>query len=69
MRERPARIRGALQSVAIGWIIQSLGRLRDVDWFLAGRPYAIWLAVIVTVASVLAYLPASRRALSETVRE
>ncbi len=63
------KIKMILQSVAIGWIIQSLGRLRDVDWFLAGRPYAIWLAVIVTVASVLAYLPASRHALSETVRE
>ena len=57
------------QSITVGWILQSIGRLRDVEWFLAGRTAMIWVAVGVTAVSVLAYLPASRDALMETARE
>jgi CDP-diacylglycerol--glycerol-3-phosphate 3-phosphatidyltransferase len=62
------KIKMFLQCITVGWIILSVGRLRDVGWVLAGRPLAIWAAVLFTAASVVAYLAASRQALGERSR-
>ncbi|MFQ5502284.1 MAG: CDP-diacylglycerol--glycerol-3-phosphate 3-phosphatidyltransferase [Phycisphaerae bacterium] len=63
------KIKMVLQSVTVGWIIASVGRLRDVEIIREGRPYLIWLMVVFTAVSVGAYLVASREALSEQSRE
>ncbi len=63
------KIKMVLQSITVGWIIASVGRLRDVEIIREGRPYLIWLMVAFTAASVGAYLVASREALSEQSRE
>ncbi len=58
-----------VQCIAVGWIILSVGRLNNVDWVLTGRPIVIWLMVLFTAASVVAYLVASREALAEQSRD
>ncbi len=63
------KLKMILQSVAVGWIIASAGRLRDVGWVMAGRPVVIWATVIFTTASVVAYLFASREALADRSRD
>jgi len=57
-----------LQSICVAWIIASVGRLRDVDWVMAMRPWLIWAVVLFTAVSVVAYLFASREALAEQSR-
>jgi CDP-diacylglycerol--glycerol-3-phosphate 3-phosphatidyltransferase len=57
-----------LQSICVAWIIASVGRLHDVGWIMAGRPWLIWVVVLFTAASVVAYLFASREALAEQSR-
>lgn len=57
-----------LQSITVGWLIMSVGRLRDVEWVMEGRPIVIWVMVLFTAASVVAYLFASREALAEQSR-
>lgn len=59
------KIKMLLQSISIGWILTSLGRLRGIEWVLTGRTIVIWSMVIFTALSVIAYLYASREALSE----
>ena len=63
------KIKMILQSICVGWIIASVGRLQDVGWIREGRPVMIWTMVIFTAASVVAYLVASREALAEQSRE
>lgn len=58
-----------VQSITVGWIIASLGALRDVNWVMMLRPVMIWIAVGVTVMSAVGYLPASRKALAEPGRD
>ncbi|MBN2559640.1 MAG: CDP-diacylglycerol--glycerol-3-phosphate 3-phosphatidyltransferase [Phycisphaerae bacterium] len=65
---RWGKIKMVLQSITAGWIIASVGRLRDVEWVMAGRPVLVWAMVLFTAASVVAYLVASREALSEQSR-
>ncbi len=57
-----------LQSITLGWLVMSVGRLRDIDWVMAGRPVAIWVTIGFTGLSVVAYLSASREALLEQSR-
>jgi len=57
------------QSTTVGWVIMSVGRWRDVDWIRVGRPIIIWAMLALTVASVVAYLFASREALAERSRD
>lgn len=63
------KIKMLLQSVTIGWILTSLGRLSDIGWVLRGRTILIYVTVIFTVISVGAYLVASKDALSERSRD
>lgn len=62
------KIKMFLQCIALGWIILSVGRLHEVGWVMAGRPIMIWIMVLFTAASVVAYLIASREALGERKR-
>jgi len=62
------KIKMVIQSFTIAYIIQSLGGLSHVGWFVQLRPYVIWFTVIATAVSVIAYLSASRAALSEQAR-
>ncbi|HVP11979.1 MAG TPA: CDP-diacylglycerol--glycerol-3-phosphate 3-phosphatidyltransferase [Phycisphaerae bacterium] len=57
-----------LQSITVGWLIASVGRLRGIEWVMEGRPIVIWVMVLFTAASVVAYLFASREALAEQAR-
>jgi CDP-diacylglycerol--glycerol-3-phosphate 3-phosphatidyltransferase len=57
-----------VQSVTVPTILKSLGPWREVPAFLALRNVLIWLTVAVTALSVIAYLSASREALSERAR-
>ena len=57
------------QSITVGWVIASVGRLQDVGWIRDGRPIMIWAMLALTVASVVAYLVASREALAERSRD
>jgi len=59
------KIKMLLQSITVGWVLTSLGRLRGIEWVLTGRTIVIWLMVGFTAISVIAYLLASRKALSE----
>jgi CDP-diacylglycerol--glycerol-3-phosphate 3-phosphatidyltransferase len=63
------KIKMVTQSVAVGWVIMSVGSWGDVGWIRDGRPVMIWVTLAVTVASVVAYLFASREALAERSRE
>ena len=62
------KIKMLLQSVTIGWILTSLGRLADIGWVIEGRQILIWVTTLFTAASVVAYLWASRDALAEQAR-
>lgn len=62
------KIKMILQCITLGWILLSLGRGRDIEWFVACRPFLIWAMILFTAASVIAYLFASREALSEQSR-
>lgn len=62
------KVKMILQSITIGWILMSVGRLRDVGWIMTGRPIVIWIMVSFTAVSVVAYLAASRQELSERSR-
>lgn len=62
------KIKMLLQSVTIGWILTSLGRLEGIEWVIQGRQIMIWSTTLFTAASVVAYLLASRDALSEQAR-
>lgn len=57
-----------VQSITVGWLIMSVGRLRDVDWIMNWRGTALWVTVGFTALSVIAYLSASRDALMEQSR-
>jgi len=57
-----------IQSCTIPLIIKSVGGWRDVAWIMTWRTIMIWLTVVVTAASVVAYLAASREALAERAR-
>lgn len=59
------KIKMLLQSITVGWVLTSLGRLRDIEWVLTGRTILIWVMVGFTAISVIAYLMASRKALAE----
>ncbi len=63
------KIKMILQCVTLGAILASLGWLRDAAWLQSIRPYMIWLTVLFTAASVVAYLMASRDVLAEQSRE
>ena len=63
------KIKMLLQSITVGWIVMSVGRLRDVEWIMVGRPIMIRVMVLFTAVSVVAYLLASREALAEQSRE
>ena len=62
------KIKMLIQSITVGYILQSIGGLRHVGWVVALRPYVLWLTVLATAVSVYAYLLASREALSEQSR-
>jgi CDP-diacylglycerol--glycerol-3-phosphate 3-phosphatidyltransferase len=57
-----------LQSVTVGWLLLSVGRLRHVDWVMIGRPILIWAMVLFTAVSVGAYLVTSRDVLADRSR-
>jgi len=58
-----------VQCITVGWLILSVGRLSHVEWVIAGRPIVVWIMVLYTAASVIAYLFASREALAEQSRD
>ncbi|MCB9858235.1 MAG: CDP-diacylglycerol--glycerol-3-phosphate 3-phosphatidyltransferase [Phycisphaerales bacterium] len=62
------KIKMLLQSISIGWILTSLGRLSKYDWVIYWRGIVIYIMVFFTVVSVIAYLMASKDALSEQTR-
>jgi CDP-diacylglycerol--glycerol-3-phosphate 3-phosphatidyltransferase len=62
------KIKMVVQCIAVGWVILSIGRMRDVAWVMDVRPILIWAMVLFTAASVVAYLAASREALAEQSR-
>ncbi|HPF38848.1 MAG TPA: CDP-diacylglycerol--glycerol-3-phosphate 3-phosphatidyltransferase [Phycisphaerae bacterium] len=62
------KIKMLLQSITIGWILTSLGRLSDIGWVHQGRQILIHVMVFFTIVSVIAYLMASKDALSEQTR-
>jgi CDP-diacylglycerol--glycerol-3-phosphate 3-phosphatidyltransferase len=62
------KVKMVLQSITAGWLVMSVGRLRDVEWIMVGRPIMIWAMLLFTAASVVAYLAASREALGEQSR-
>lgn len=57
-----------VQCVTVPLIIQTVGRWRDVEWIMIWRTSMIWITVVVTTVSVVAYLAASREALAEQSR-
>ncbi len=57
-----------VQCVTVPLIIQTVGRWRGVEWVMVWRTSMIWITVIVTAVSVVAYLAASREALAEQSR-
>lgn len=57
-----------IQSCTIPIIIKTVGSWRDIAWVMTSRTVMIWLSVIVTALSVVAYLSASREVLSERSR-
>lgn len=63
------KIKMLIQSICLGWILQSMSGLRHLDWFVAGRVYVIYAMVIFTALSVVSYVLASRDALMEQSRE
>ncbi len=54
-----------VQCITIGWILVCLTRGHDSTTLMAMREWMIWLALIVTVASLLAYLIQARSILVE----
>ncbi len=62
------KVKMVLQSITVGWLVMSVGRLREVEWIMVGRPIMIWVMLLFTAASVVAYLAASREALAEQSR-
>jgi CDP-diacylglycerol--glycerol-3-phosphate 3-phosphatidyltransferase len=58
-----------VQCIAVGWLMLSVGRLHHVEWVTTGRPIVVWIMVLYTAASVIAYLFASREALAEQSRD
>ncbi len=62
------KIKMILQSICIGWVVMSVGRMRDLEWIVVGRPIMIYITVGFTALSVVAYLVASRDALMEQSR-
>lgn len=62
------KIKMLLQSITIGWILTSLGRLSEIGWVIQGRGILIYVTVFFTIVSVGAYLLASKDALSEQAR-
>ncbi len=63
------KIKMLLQSICLGWILQSLSGWRDWDIFVAARPYVVYVMVLFTALSAVSYLFASRDALAEQSRE
>ncbi|MFQ5430648.1 MAG: CDP-diacylglycerol--glycerol-3-phosphate 3-phosphatidyltransferase, partial [Phycisphaerae bacterium] len=63
------KLKMVIQCITVGWIIASVGWLRGVAWVMTGRPIAVWVMVLFTVASVVAYLAASREDLAEQSRD
>lgn len=63
------KIKMVTQSTTVGWVIMSVGRWRDMGWIRDGRSTMIWAMLVLTVASVVAYLFASREALAERSRD
>jgi CDP-diacylglycerol--glycerol-3-phosphate 3-phosphatidyltransferase len=57
-----------VQCCTIPTILKSLGPWRDMSWLMTTRSIMIWLSVVVTALSVVAYLLASRDALAERTR-
>ena len=57
-----------VQCMTIPLIIKTLGSWKDIHWVIVWRTAMIWLSVGVTVMSAVAYLVASREALSERSR-
>jgi CDP-diacylglycerol--glycerol-3-phosphate 3-phosphatidyltransferase len=57
-----------VQCCTIPTILKSLGPWNGSSWLMTTRTVMIWLTVAVTAASVVAYLVASREALSERAR-
>lgn len=62
------KIKMLLQSISIGWILTSLGRLSKYEWVIYWRGIVIYLMIFFTVVSVIAYIMASKDALSEQTR-
>lgn len=63
------KIKMLLQSICLGWILQSLSGLRHWDAFVSARPFAIYAMVLFTALSAVSYVFASRDALLEQSRE
>lgn len=57
-----------IQCITIPLIIKTVGSWRAYPWVMHIRDIMIWLTVIVTALSVIAYLTASREALAERRR-
>lgn len=57
-----------VQCMTVPLIIQTVGRWRGIEWIMIWRTAMIWITVVVTAVSVIAYLTASREALSEQSR-
>lgn len=63
------KIKMLLQSICLGWILQSMSGLRDCGAFVSARPYAIYTMVLFTALSAVSYVLASREALMEQSRD
>lgn len=62
------KIKMLLQSICLGWILQSLSGWRDWEAFVAARPIVIHIMVLFTALSAVSYVFASREALLEQSR-
>jgi CDP-diacylglycerol---glycerol-3-phosphate 3-phosphatidyltransferase len=62
------KVKMVVQCVTIPLIVKTVGSWRAYPWIMHARDIMIWLTVIVTALSVVAYLMASREALSERRR-
>lgn len=63
------KIKMFVQSVAICCILLQQANLPDVPWAVYSKIIVVWLSVVVTLASGLAYLGQTRRVLRATAKE
>jgi CDP-diacylglycerol---glycerol-3-phosphate 3-phosphatidyltransferase len=62
------KVKMALQSTTVVWVLLSLAHPKSLAFFARWRPEMVYLTVIVTLLSVFSYLYMARRVLSQTSR-